>query len=142
MEETDNQIEKEEKRSESMRPETVEHLLFFIFSTWDRKQPIIKRAVDRYVVGAKSNGAELVQKIEHVICVLYTWGFAVNQVASNGAVESVTRLKLLTTHTAKDVFTSLNPKLPQDTLVAFKSPSSNDRFMFIGGRCHTRQSVL
>ena len=69
-------------------PDTAEHLLLFIFSTWDRKQPVIKRAVARYSVGAKSTGSDLAEKIEHVICALHLRGFIVNQVASDGASET------------------------------------------------------
>ena len=43
-------------------PDTAEHLLLFIFSTWDHKQQVIKRAVARYTVGAKSTGPELSRK--------------------------------------------------------------------------------
>ena len=78
-------------------------------------------------------GAELLQKIEYVICALHIRGFLVNQVASNGASKIVLALRLLATHTAKEVFKDLNPKLPQDVLVAFKHPSGYDRWVFIGG---------
>ena len=74
----------------------------------------------RFSVGTKLTGAELVQKIEHVICDLYGREFIVNQIASNGASGNVMALKLLATHTAKEVFLTLDPKLPQDIPVAFK----------------------
>ena len=52
------------------QPDTAEHMLLFMFTTWDMKHPIIKRAAARYSVGAKSTGSELVGKIEKVICAL------------------------------------------------------------------------
>ena len=67
----------------------------------------------RYAVGTKSIGTELVEKIEQVICALYTRGFFINQVCSDGASDDVSAISLLATHKAKDVFPSLNPKLPQ-----------------------------
>ena len=118
---------------ESLRPDIAQHLLLFIFSTWDKERPVIKRAVARYAVGAKSTGSELACKIEKIICALYVRGFIVNMVASDGASENVAALKMLGTHSAKDVFVDLNPKLPSDVLVAFKHPSGCDRFVFLGG---------
>ena len=115
------------------QPDTAEHLLLFIFSTWDLHRPLIKRAVARYAVGAKLLDAELLQKIEHVICALHVSGFLVNQVSSDGASKNVLALRLLATHTAKEVFKYLNPKLPQDVLVTFKHSSGYDRWVFIGG---------
>jgi len=108
--------------------------LLFIFITWDQKQQNIKISVARYAVGSKSTGSELSLKIKRVICALYLRGLIVNQVASNGASENVSALKMLATYKAKDIFASLHPKLPGDILVEFYHPSGMDRFVFLGGK--------
>ena len=51
------------------RLDAAEHLLLFMFTTWDMKHPIIKRAVARYSVGAKSTGSELTENRESDLCV-------------------------------------------------------------------------
>lgn len=129
----ENKPTSEKGNDNNQLPVTAEHLLLFIFSTWDRQQPVIKRAVARHAVGAKSTGTELLVKIEQVVCALYTRGFLVNQVCSDGASENVSALSLLANHNAEDVFPSLNPKLPKQIPVAFKHPSRIDEFVFIGG---------
>ena len=87
----------------------------------------------RYLVEAKLTGADLLEKIEHIICVLYTRGFIVNQVCSDGTSENVSALKLLATYEAKDIFPNLNPKLPQTTRVAFRHPANDRYLIFVGG---------
>ena len=68
-----------------------------------------------------------------VIHSLYNSGFIVNQVASNGASENVSAMKHIADLKAKDIFPDLDSDLPQDVLVAFKHPSDDKRYVFIGG---------
>ena len=117
----------------NQRPATAEHLLLFIFTSWDKQQPLIKRAVARYAVGGKSTGSDLVQKIDRIICALFARGFIVNQICSDGASENVAALKMMATLTAADVFASLHPALPQLTRVAFHHPCHGRYLVFIGG---------
>ena len=49
---------------ENLWPDIAEHLLLFIFPTWDRKQLIIKRDVARYAVGTKSTGYRLAENLK------------------------------------------------------------------------------
>ena len=58
-------IDVSEARNDNL-PDTAEHLLLFIFSSWDKKQQVMKRTVARYTVGAKSTGHKLKLKIEKV----------------------------------------------------------------------------
>ena len=87
----------------------------------------------RFAVGEKLTGPDLLENIESVICAFFTRGFIVNQVCSHGAGKHVSALKSLATLTAKDVLPSLDPKIPQDTLVVFKHSASIENLVFIGG---------
>ena len=76
-------------KSDTPLPDTADHLLLFMVSTWDREQPVIKRSVARFTVKAKSDGETIAKRIKLVIHSLYNSGFIVNQVASDGASENV-----------------------------------------------------
>ena len=56
--------------SDNQQHDTAKHLLLFISTSWDKKQHLIKRAVARYAVGAKSTGSDLAEKLRilFVIC--------------------------------------------------------------------------
>ena len=120
--------------SDTPLPDTADHLLLFMVSTWDwEQQPVLKRSVARFTVKAKSDGETIAKRIKVVIHSLYNSGFIVNQVASNGASENVSAMKHIADLKAKDIFPDLDSDLPQDVLVAFKHPSDDKRYVFIGG---------
>lgn len=73
-----NEDDRNDDGSDNQRLDTEEHLLMFIFTGWDKQQPLIKRAVVRYTVGAKSTGSDLLQKIGKIIWALFARGFIVN----------------------------------------------------------------
>ena len=138
---------------EKIRPGLSQQFLIFIFKSWGVNHTEIRSVVAKYLTGSGIKAGFLVPKIRTIITEFYVYGFIVNNVSGDGAIENQSNFQQSAIMTVNDIFKtrcgvcsktaldslhlSLLDELPNEKLpVAFLHPCEINSKVVISGEMH------